>query len=58
MIDHIFVDENLYQKITEYCAVENYINFSDHLPVICQLHTSAFNSDLLSPPNITTKQNS
>jgi len=37
LIDHIFVDWRLEHNVVKYDVVEEFVNFSDHLPVACQI---------------------
>ena len=36
-IDHIFVDAKLDSYIVDYGVFENFVNFSDHLPLTCSI---------------------
>ena len=42
VIDHIFVSTNLTDKVKCYSAINEYVNFSDHLPVVCDIVRSTF----------------
>jgi len=42
VIDHIFVSANLTNKVKCYSAINEYVNFSDHSPVACDIVHSTF----------------
>jgi len=54
LIDHIFVDSRIADKVVKYEAVEDYVNFSDHLPVACHINLD-FNVAKISLDNSGTK---
>jgi len=54
LIDHIFVDSRIADKVVKYEAVEDYVNFSDHLPVACHIDLD-FNVAKASLDNSGTK---
>ena len=42
VIDRIFVSGNLTNKVKCYSAINEYVNFSDHFPVACDIVRSTF----------------